>query len=133
MAITDRSGLPVAVCTASASPHEVTLVEDTLDEIVVDEEPQRLIGDKAYDSDELAVKLAFERQIELIAPPRQNNQQSTTWNERTQDLYRNRWKIERLFSWLHGFRRIVTRWEYYVENFLGFIHLACSKILLERF
>jgi transposase len=133
MAIADRSGLPVAVCTTSASPHEVTLVEDTLDEIAVDEEPQQLIGDKAYDSDELAVKLAFERQIELIAPPRRNNQQSTTWNERTQDLYKNRWKIERLFSWLHGFRRIVIRWEYYVENFLGFIHLACSKILLERF
>jgi len=31
MAIADSSGLPVAVYAASASPHEVTLVKETLD------------------------------------------------------------------------------------------------------
>jgi hypothetical protein len=24
---------------------------------------------------------------------------------------RRRWKIERLFAWMHNFRRLVTRWE----------------------
>jgi hypothetical protein len=28
-----------------------------------------------------------------------------------------RWLVERLFAWLHHFRRLVIRWEYYVENF----------------
>jgi serine phosphatase RsbU (regulator of sigma subunit) len=31
MAVADRSGLPVAAHAASASPHEVTLVKETLD------------------------------------------------------------------------------------------------------
>jgi len=35
MALADRSGLPVAVCIESASPHEVKLVEPTLVEMVV--------------------------------------------------------------------------------------------------
>jgi transposase InsO family protein len=33
MAIADRSGLPVAIGIASASPHEVTLVEETIDSV----------------------------------------------------------------------------------------------------
>ena len=51
MALADSSGLPLSVCAASASPHEVTLVEATLRASFAGEEPERLIGDRAYDSD----------------------------------------------------------------------------------
>src|SRR6202790_25267 len=46
--------------------------------------------------------------------------------------YRRRWKIERLFAWLHNYRRIVIRREYYPENFLGMVQLACAVILLRH-
>lgn len=29
-------------------------------------------------------------------------------------------------------RRLVTRWEYHIENFLGFVYLACLHILLRH-
>ncbi len=29
----------------------------------------------------------------------------------------------------HIFRRLVTRWEYHIENFLGMVHLGCVKLL----
>jgi len=58
MAITDRSGLPVAVWVASASPHEVTFVDETLDACLTLELPERLIGDKGFDSDALDEQLA---------------------------------------------------------------------------
>ena len=51
MAVADRAGLPLAVCAASAAPHEVTLVAPTLDSRFVADMPQRLIGDRAYDAD----------------------------------------------------------------------------------
>lgn len=44
MAIADAYGLPLAVHTASVSPHEVTLVEVTLDETVTVGQPRRLVG-----------------------------------------------------------------------------------------
>jgi hypothetical protein len=44
MARADRSSLPLAVHAASASPHEVTLVEATLAASSLGEEPERLIG-----------------------------------------------------------------------------------------
>ena len=37
---------------------------------------------------------------------------------------------ERLFAWLHWFRRLVIRWEYHAENFLGMVRLGCMKIML---
>ena len=46
MALADRSGLSLAVNAASASPHEVTLVEATLEASFLGEEPRRLIGDR---------------------------------------------------------------------------------------
>jgi hypothetical protein len=35
------------------------------------------------------------------------------------------------FAWLHNFRRVVIRWEYHPENFLGMVQLACVLILLK--
>jgi len=54
----------------------------------------------------------------------------TTQDGRGLRRYRRRWKIERSFAWLHNFRRVVTRWEYYPENFLGMVRLAYAVILL---
>ncbi len=78
MAIADRSGLPVAIGIASASPHEVTLVEETIDSGFLAAKPERLIGDRAYDSDGLDERLKEERGIELIARHRSNRRRSKT-------------------------------------------------------
>jgi len=133
MAISDGDGLPVAVHVAPASPHEVTLVEETVAQcFVTGENPARLIGDRAYDSDPLDFRLAVEYGIELIAPHRYNRQSPSTQDGRVLRRYRRRWKIERLFAWLQNFRRIQVRYDYYSANFLGFVQLGCMMILLRR-
>ena len=130
MAVADRHGLPVAVDVASASPAEVKLVISTLEARFLPDLPERLIGDRAYDSDPLAAQLA-EGDVELIAPHR-SNRKVKTQDGRPLRRYRRRWKIERLFAWLYNFRRLVNRWEYDVVNFLGFVQLGCIVILLRR-
>jgi transposase len=132
MVITDANGLPIAMHTSSASPHEVTLVDATLDETVTLGRPRRLIGDRAYDSDPLDQKLA-ERGIEMIAPHKRNRIRAVTQDGRKLRCYRRRWKIERTFAWLNKFRRVLTRWEYDHHRFTAFVHLACSMILLRRY
>jgi len=91
-----------------------------------------LIGDKAYDSDGLDETLLRERGVELIAPHKANRLKSTQ-DGRPLRRYKRRWKIERLFAWLQQFRRITTRFEYHIDNFIGFLHLGCIKILLRCF
>jgi transposase len=132
MAIADRAGLPLAVHVEAASPHEVTLVEPTLAACALDERPERLIGDKAYDSDPLDERLAGQG-IELIAPHRANRKKPKTQDGRPLRRYKRRWKVERLFAWWQNFRRILVRHEYYAENYLGFVQLGCIIILLRYY
>jgi transposase len=135
MAIVDSHGLPVSVCIESASPHEVTLVEKTLQHLFVKAKPQRLIGDKAYDSDGLDKNLRDNKNIEMIAPHRmvRNRKNEPTQDGRPLRRYRRRWKVERFFAWLNNFRRLTIRWEFHAANFLGFLRLACTLILLRSF
>jgi transposase len=128
-ALADGSGLPLAVCAASASPHEVTLVGATLEASFLDERPEKLIGDRAYDSDPLDEALA-EEGIEMIAPHRNNRRKPKTQDGRKLRRYKRRWKIERLFAWLSNFRRLVVRYERRAENYLGMVKLGCIVILL---
>jgi len=111
----------------------VTLVDATIDSGFVEHAPDRLIGDKAYDSDGLDERLARTRGVEMIAPHRRNRRKTKTQDGRSLRRYRRRWKVERLFAWLQNFRRLTVRWEYHVDNFLGMLLLGCIKILLRFF
>lgn len=95
MAFSDRSSAPLALHAASASPHEVTLVEATLQSAFLKEKPKSQDGRKLR-------------------------------------RYKLRWKIERLFAWLQNFRRLVVRYEYKAENFLGMAQLGCVILLLRK-
>ncbi len=133
MAVADASGLPVAACLASASPHEVKLAEAVLDSLFVTGMPEKLIGDKAYDSDKLDDALLKKHSIEMITPHRRGRKKPKTQDGRKLRRYKRRWKVERLFAWLQNFRRLVVRYERHADNFLAFLLLACSVILLRSF
>ena len=131
MAIADDHSLPLAVSVESASPHESQLVEGVLGQSFLDLLPERLIGDRAYDSDRLDQNLADRYGVEMIAPHR-GQRRKPTQDGRPLRRYRKRWRVERLFAWLHNFRRLVIRWEYHVENFFGMVRLGCMKILFRQ-
>lgn len=96
MAIADASGLPVAAHVESASPHEVKLVEDTIDSSFTQYAPDKLIGDKAYDSDPLDDRLLEDRGVEMIAPHRKGRKKPNTQDGRKLRRYRRRWKVRKL-------------------------------------
>ena len=132
MAIADRHGLPVACSIASASPHETKLVEATVEQRFTQAKPERMIGDRAYDCDPLDRRLRQKYRIRLIAPHKYNRSRKNTQDGRELRRYCRRWKIERLFAWLHNYRRLVSRWEYHETNFLGMLQLGCLIILLRH-
>jgi transposase len=108
------------------------LVEQTLDHRFIDQVPEKLIGDKAYDSDELDDCLK-ELGVEMIAPHRSNRKKKATQDGRKLKRYKRRWKVERFFAWLFNYRRCIVRQEYKVQNFKAIILLASIKILLKSF
>ena len=133
MAIADSHGLPIAGIVGSASPHETKYVKETIDNLFLKDRPQYLIGDKAYDSDPLDKELINDSGIELIAPHKANRKKEPTQDGRKLRRYKRRWKVERLFAWIQNYRRVVVRWDYYAENYLAFVLLAFSIILLRHF
>jgi len=131
LALADDHSLPLAVSIESASPQESQLGEGVRGHSFLDTLPARLIGDKAYDSDRLDRDLDKRYGIVMIAPHR-GVRRIPTQDGRPLRRYRRRWRVERLFAWLHHFRRLVTRWEYHAENLFGMIHQGCMQVLLRH-
>jgi transposase len=139
MVVVDGQGGPLGNLLDAASPAEVTLVEPTLETIAVPRQgrgrprkrPERLIYDKACDSDALRQRLA-KRDIDLICPHRKNRTKPPLQDGRKLRRYNRRWKVERTFAWLGHFRRLVVRWERHITRYSAFFHVACLLITLRQ-
>ena len=138
MVLVDGQGLPLGVRWESASPHEVTLAEATLQQVSVPQpkgrprqKPERVIADTAYDSDPLRERLQ-KRGIELIAPYRENRKTRRYEDGRKLRRYKRPWIVERTNSWLGQFRRLLVRHEHLLSTYRAFFYLACFWITLRH-
>jgi transposase len=69
----------------------------------------------------------------MIAPHKANRIKTPTQDGRELRRYKKRWKVERLFAWIQQFRRCQTRVDYYEQNYLGFVQIACMVILMRNY
>ena len=132
MLLVDGEGTPLGADIASASYHEVNLIEPLIDKRICRHRPKRLLYDLAGDSDPLRQRLA-KRRIDLICPHRKNRTKAKTQDGRKLRRYKRRYKVERSISWLFNHRRLLVRHEYYSHLFFGFVQLACLFTILSRF
>jgi len=140
MVVVDGAGTPLGAHLESASPHEVTRLQRTLATLAVPrahtpgrprQRPDRLIADRAYDANPLRKRLA-RRGIAPIIPALPTHPNATPQDGRTLRRYRHRWIVERTFSWLGTFRRLVVRDERLRLTYAGFFHLAWAMLALRR-
>jgi transposase len=132
MLMVDGEGTPLSAFTTAANISEVHAIETLVDERVTTKKPERLLYDKAADADWLRDALDL-RGIALVCPHRANRTQPKKQDGRALKRYKGRFKVERSISWLHNYRRLITRWEYYPDLFEGFVHLACLFTVLKGF
>lgn len=124
MLMVDGEGTPLSAMTVAANTSEVHAIETLVDDRVAANKPQHLMYDKAADADWLRDALDV-RGIALICPHRAGRTKPPLQDGRALRRYKRRYKVERSISWLHNFRRLITRWEYYPELFESFVHLGC--------
>jgi transposase len=130
--VVDAQGVPLGISAGSASIGEPQMVQGTLELFDPQTQPERLIGDKAYDSDELDQTLA-ELGIDMIAPHRSNRlPENKTQDGRPLRRYRHRWIVERTIAWLGNHRRLLVRWEKHLSIFMSFSLLGCLMIALRH-
>jgi putative transposase len=65
--------------------------------------------------------------VEVVIPPKRNRNVQRAYDV---DLYKERNRIERFFNKLKQFRRVATRYDKLLANFLGFVKLAAIAIWL---
>ncbi len=69
-----------------------------------------------------------ERGTEIVIPPKRDRRVQRHYDA---DLYKERNKIERFFNKLKQFRRVATRYDKLLANFMGFVKLAAIAIWLK--
>ena len=85
--------------------------------------PDRLIADRAYDSDTYR-RLLRERGITPVIARRKTKHGS--------GLGRQRWVVERTLSWLHQFKRLLIRYERRADMHEALLALGCCLVCFRR-
>ena len=85
-----------------------------------------VIADRAYDAEHFHDAILDAGAMPVI-PPRHNRRRphACDW-----DLYKERNAIERFFNKLKHFRRIATRYDKLLLNFMGFVTIGAIHLLL---
>ena len=123
-ALVDINGLPVALKLTPGQAHDGRSAVDMLLSVQAGD---ILLADAAYDSDALRRSLEARGawgNIQLM-PNRKRLPAFSAW------LYRQRNAIERFFNKLKQFRRVATRYDKLLVNFMGFVKLAAIAIWLK--
>lgn len=132
--LTEASGIPVSVAIDGANRHDMKLVKETLDGIVVERPKpneyhrQGMCMDKGYDYDEIRELV---EEYGYTAHIRSRGEEAEKCRA-TAGKRARRWVVERTHSWMNRNRRILIRWEKKAANYLAMLHLACAIIAFQQ-
>jgi transposase len=127
--LTDAQGIPLAAEVTAANVNEVTQVFQVLTDLrpvggkpgPKREKPDRLQGDRGYDSEPVRRVLRWLGVTPVLAARN---------TEHGSGLGVYRWFVERTISWLHAFGRLRRRLDRLTEIQEAFLRLACALICI---
>jgi len=121
----NNESLPLVVHLDSANPHESKTARTMLE--LLEELPDKIVADRAYDIDSLRDEIAARDSL-LLVPHKSNRARPPRDQKHIGRYYRQRWRVERFFAWLAAWRRLATRWEANPDNYNTWVCLATSLI-----
>ena len=155
--LTDKKGIPLSAVISSASTHDIKLVTNVVDSIVIkrpsSSKPkterrkrgrlQHLCLDKAYNSEPEEQELLKRGYVLHIPQKRRKGEKGEEnvdvdvkvtiqhiLNRKKHSA--KRWVVERTNSWHNRFRKLFTRYEKKVENYLGLVQFSCCMIIYRK-
>ena len=147
--LTDTKGIPLSVVISSASTHDIKLVTDVVDNAVVKRpvsscntqvgqkrrQQQHLCLDKAYNSKTIEQEIISRGYVPHIRYKRKRGDAKTETQKMPNRKIRHTrrgWVVERTNSWHNRFRKLFTRYEKKVENYLGLVQFTCCIIIYRK-
>jgi len=115
--------LPVRLIGTPGQRNDIAFAHDLIDGF----EAEATLADKGYDADHLVDQIA-QTGAQIVIPPKRNRKIQRPYDT---ELYKQRNIIERFFNKLKHFRRVATRYDKLLANFMGFVKLAAIAIWLK--
>ena len=115
-------GNPLRIILTGGQAHDVTKAE----ELLIGFDPEKVIGDKAYDADHFLAAI-YAIGAEPVIPPKSNRLDQREYDRQR---YKDRNLVERFFNRIKQFRRIATRYDKLDRNYEAMIQLVCTLIWL---
>ena len=122
-AATDALGLPVRLIGSPGQRNDIACAHD----LVAGYAAEATLADKGYDADHFCDSVE-QAGSECVIPPKRNRKVRRAYDA---ELYKERNRIERFFAKLKQFRRVATRYDKLLQNFMGFVKLAALAIWLK--
>lgn len=116
----DALGLPIRILATPGNRNDITQAANLLDGFTA----SHVIADKGYDG-ENAIEAVRKAGAVPVIPRRKT---TAKWRPFDKALYKERHLIECLFGKLKQFRRVATRYDKHIQNYLGFVKIAAIAI-----
>nr|WP_244259004.1 IS5 family transposase [Burkholderia vietnamiensis] len=114
----DEAGRPLRMIVTEGQAADISCAHELIEHL----RTGAVIADKGYDSDAFVNAIRAAR-AKAVIPPRSNRK---TKRRYSRVLYRTRNIVERFFNRIKHFRRVSTRYDKLVGNYLAFAVLACA-------
>ncbi len=139
--LTDNQGLPLAMSEPQSGNHaDLYEIEDRINEIVgqladADIQADGLFCDldAGFDGKELRCALDHHGIISNVCPNPRNGGEPVEDRLFDEEMYKERWKIERTNAWMDGFKAVLTRFDTTISSWKGWNFLAFIVIFLKKF
>jgi transposase len=118
----DALGNPMKFALTPGQTHDINQAEN----LTIDYQPEKVIGDKGYDSDPLRQALE-QRGIEVIIPCRSNRKQPHSYDKH---LYKERHLVECFINKMKQFRRVFSRFDKLARHYLSFLQFTAALVWL---
>ena len=124
----EGQGGPLSIVVAGANAHDATLLDETLEAIVVErpqlteDDPQHLSLDKGYDNPSgrrAVARHGYRPHIRRIGEEKLDGSGRKRYPAR-------RWVVERTLAWLSKCRAVLVRYDKKASNYIGLLQ-ACVR------
>jgi transposase len=138
--LTDRQGLPLAMSEPLSGNHndlhdievQFEVVTDTLEEADIPVEGLFLNADAGFDSKNFRDSCAKKEINANVCFNKRNGKTQDREEYFDQDLYNERYAVERTNAWMDSFRSLLNRFDTTIESWKGFNYLAFFVIALKK-
>ena len=137
----DRQGLPLAMSEPQSGNHtDLSEIKDRIDEIAAQLSAAGIAVDglfsnldAGFDGENLRIALGSHGIISNVCPNKRNGTDSSEKYMFDEEMYKERWVVERTNAWMDGFKAIPVRFDTTISswkswNFLAFLVIFLKKI-----